>query len=62
MARATVARDEALRSQAQLNLSGQRSLADLYWHYGIDANSIVAAAESITPERPIRYAPFIRSA
>ncbi len=31
------------------------SLADLYRHYGIDANAIVAAAEAITPGRPIRY-------
>jgi len=31
------------------------SLTDLYRHYGIDANSIVAAAESIAPGRPIRY-------
>ncbi len=31
------------------------SLADLYRHYGIDANAIVAAAESIAPGRPIRY-------
>jgi len=31
------------------------SLQDLYRHYGIDANAIVAAAESIAPGRPIRY-------
>jgi pyruvate dehydrogenase E1 component len=31
------------------------SLADLYRHYGIDANSIVAAAQSIAPGRPIRH-------
>ena len=31
------------------------SLADLYRHYGIDANAIVAAAENIAPGRPIRY-------
>jgi pyruvate dehydrogenase E1 component len=31
------------------------SLTDLYWHYGIDANAVVAAAESIAPGRPIRY-------
>ena len=28
---------------------------DLYRHYGIDANAIVAAAEAIAPGRPIRY-------
>ena len=31
------------------------SLADLYRHYGIDANAIVAAAESIAPGKPIRH-------
>ncbi|HEX4409878.1 MAG TPA: transketolase [Xanthobacteraceae bacterium] len=31
------------------------SLADLYRHYGIDANAIIAAAQSIAPGRPIRY-------
>ena len=31
------------------------SLAELYWHYGIDANAIVAAAQAIAPGRPIRY-------
>ena len=31
------------------------SLAELYRHYGIDANAIVAAAEAIAPGRPIRY-------
>ena len=31
------------------------SIAELYRHYGIDANAIVAAAETIAPGRPIRY-------
>jgi pyruvate dehydrogenase E1 component len=31
------------------------SIADLYRHYGIDANSIIAAAQTIVPGRPIRY-------
>ncbi len=31
------------------------SLADLYRHYGIDANAIVAAAQSIAPGKPIRH-------
>jgi pyruvate dehydrogenase E1 component len=31
------------------------SIPDLYRHYGIDANAIVAAAEAIAPGRPIRY-------
>ena len=31
------------------------SIADLYRHYGIDANAIIAAAQAIAPERPIRH-------
>jgi len=31
------------------------SLAELYRHYGIDANAIVAAAQAIAPGRPIRH-------
>ncbi len=31
------------------------SLPDLYRHYGIDANAIVAAAEMLVPGRPIRH-------
>ena len=31
------------------------AIAELYRAYGIDANSIVAAAEAIAPGRPIRY-------
>ena len=31
------------------------SIAELYRHYGIDANAIVAAAQSIAPGRPIRH-------
>ncbi len=31
------------------------SLAELYRHYGIDANSIVAAAQTVVPGRPIRH-------
>ena len=31
------------------------SLAELYRHYGIDANAIVAAAQAIAPGKPIRY-------
>ncbi len=31
------------------------SIAELYRHYGIDANAIIAAAEAIAPGRPIRY-------
>lgn len=31
------------------------SLADLYRHYGIDANAVVAAAQAVAPGRPIRH-------
>jgi pyruvate dehydrogenase E1 component len=31
------------------------SIADLYRHYGIDANAIVAAAQLLVPGRPIRH-------
>lgn len=31
------------------------SLKDLYRHYGIDSNAIIAAANSLTTARPIRY-------
>jgi pyruvate dehydrogenase E1 component len=31
------------------------SIPDLYRHYGIDAAAIVAAAQGLTPGRPIRH-------
>ncbi len=31
------------------------SIADLYRHYGIDCNAIVAAAQAIAPGRPVRH-------
>jgi pyruvate dehydrogenase E1 component len=31
------------------------SIEDLYRHYGIDTNAIIAAAQAIAPGRPIRY-------
>ena len=31
------------------------TILDLYRHYGIDANSIVAAAQALTPGAPIRH-------
>jgi len=31
------------------------AISDLYRHYGIDANAIIAAAQTIAPGRPIRY-------
>ena len=34
------------------------SIADLYRHYGIDADAIVSAAQSLVPGRPIRHLSF----
>jgi pyruvate dehydrogenase E1 component len=35
---------------------GQTGLiADLYRHYGIDSNAIVAAAQAVAPGRPVRH-------
>jgi pyruvate dehydrogenase E1 component len=31
------------------------SIPELYRHYGIDANAIVAAAQAVAPGRPIRH-------
>jgi pyruvate dehydrogenase E1 component len=31
------------------------SLGELYRHYGIDADAIIAAAQAIAPGRPIRH-------
>jgi pyruvate dehydrogenase E1 component len=31
------------------------TLADLYRHYGIDADAITMAAAALTPGRPVRY-------
>jgi pyruvate dehydrogenase E1 component len=31
------------------------SLAELYRHYGIDSNAIIAAAQAIAPGKPIRF-------
>ena len=38
------------------------SLAELYRHYGIDANAIAAAAQAIAPGRPIRHLRALGSA
>lgn len=42
------------RSARHVSASG-RLLPDLYRHYGIDANAIIAAAQGLTAGRPIRY-------
>lgn len=31
------------------------SIAELYWHYGIDANAIIDAAESLTTGAPVLH-------
>jgi pyruvate dehydrogenase E1 component len=36
------------------------SIPDLYRHYGIDANAIVVAAQTIAPGRPIRHLRMLR--
>ncbi len=38
------------------------SIPQLYQHYGIDSNAIVAAAQAIAPGRPIRHLSVLRSA
>jgi pyruvate dehydrogenase E1 component len=38
------------------------SLPELYRHYGIDANAIVAAAQAVAPGAPIRHLRALRSA
>jgi hypothetical protein len=37
------------------NFGQTGSIPQLYRHYGIDADAIVAAAAALTPGRPIRY-------
>jgi len=36
------------------------AIADLYRHYGIDADAIAAAAAALTPGRPIRHLKALR--
>ena len=46
----------ATRSALGVEHFGQTgSIPDLYRHYGIDANAIIAAAQAIAPGGPIRY-------
>ena len=40
---------------AVLNRIGWAQSRNLYRHYGIDANAIVAAVAALTPGRPIRH-------
>jgi pyruvate dehydrogenase E1 component len=44
-----------LRSLGVEHFGQTGTLGDLYRHYGIDTNSIIAAANTLTQGRPIRY-------
>ncbi|MFL5063143.1 MAG: transketolase, partial [Xanthobacteraceae bacterium] len=48
-------RGHAVRSLGVEHFGQTGSIPDLYRHYGIDANAIVAAAQAIAPGKPIRY-------
>ena len=48
-------RGHRVRSLGVEHFGQTGSVPDLYRHYGIDANAIVAAAEAIAPGRPIRH-------
>ena len=49
------ARPPRARAWASSISARPASLPDLYRHYGIDANAIIAAAQALAPGRPIRY-------
>ncbi|MGH6676463.1 MAG: transketolase, partial [Xanthobacteraceae bacterium] len=44
-----------LRSLGVEHFGQTGSIPDLYRHYGIDADAIIAAAEALTPGKPIRH-------
>src|SRR5205085_2709682 len=46
---------EAIEAVGVEHFGQTGSIADLYRHYGIDSNSIVAAAQTIAPGRPMRH-------
>ena len=48
-------RGHRVRSLGVEHFGQTGSIHDLYRHYGIDSEAIVAAAEALTPGRPIRY-------
>jgi pyruvate dehydrogenase E1 component len=48
-------RGHRVRSLGVEHFGQTGEIRDLYRHYGIDANAIVAAAQSIAPGRPIRH-------
>jgi pyruvate dehydrogenase E1 component len=48
-------RGHRVRSLGVEHFGQTGEIRDLYRHYGIDSNAIVAAAQSIAPGRPIRH-------
>jgi pyruvate dehydrogenase E1 component len=48
-------RGHRVRSLGVEHFGQTGEISDLYRHYGIDSNAIVAAAQSIAPGRPIRH-------
>jgi pyruvate dehydrogenase E1 component len=48
-------RGHRVRSLGVEHFGQTGSIPELYRHYGIDANAIVAAAQAIAPGKPIRY-------
>src|SRR4051794_18810766 len=48
-------RGHRVRSLGVEHFGQTGSILELYRHYGIDANAIVAAAQTIAPGKPIRY-------
>ncbi len=48
-------RGHRLRALGVEHFGQTGALAELYRHYGIDANAIVAAAQTIAPGRPVRH-------
>ena len=53
-------RAHRVRSLGVENFGQTGSIPELYRHYGIDANAIVAAAAALTPGRPIRHLHALR--
>ena len=48
-------RGHRVRSLGVEHFGQTGSIADLYRHYGIDANAIIAAAQAVATGRPIRH-------
>jgi pyruvate dehydrogenase E1 component len=48
-------RGHRLRALGVEHFGQTGDLEDLYRHYGLDANSILNAAEALAPNRPVRH-------